>query len=116
MGALIVDSSGGITFCNPIMLEIFSKAVERALSYQEVINQPLASVLGVAFGKTLVGSSLLFRKELNGKRMRIGSWDVVGSTRLLWDRNREEPLGCIGYYLPMSLLLHIPVKLRLSDI
>ncbi len=100
MGALIVDSSGGITFCNPIMLEIFSKAVERALSYQEVINQPLASVLGVAFGKTLVGSSLLFRKELNGKRMRIGSWDVVGSTRLLWDRNREEPLGCIGYYLP----------------
>lgn len=102
IGVLGLDGSGTIVFCNNRMLQILEEAIGRQITHKRVINLPLADVVELPLSKTLIGHSLIWREELNGRRVSVGDSNLSVSTLLLWGVGRQTLLGCIGYYIPYT--------------
>ena len=100
IGILGIDGKGAIVFCSTRMLQILEDAVGRPLAHRKVVNQPLEDILGLFLSRSIIGHSLTWREELSGRRIKIGDRNLLASTLLLWNSDKQAPLGCIGYYIP----------------
>lgn len=100
IGILGIDGKGAIVFCSTRMLQILEDAVGRPLAHRKVVNQPLEDILGLSLSRSIIGHSLTWREELSGRRIKIGDRNLLASTLLLWNSDKQAPLGCIGYYIP----------------